>query len=656
MVPPDPSFSRLKIRRTRVKRAIPLPPHGIREPIKAMIKSFGRPVRIRMALLCAIASAFGTSPIVPLLSDAAQALEATPAAQDLELKDVSIAFGEASVSVPKLVVSGTHLSRDEILAIFAPDSKEPWPARLARLDAASLVAPELRLEQKQGSSRHVATYRDVTARGVHGGRISELTAAGATMVIEGGSQAGQGRYGRIAAGEIDLAAMARLYNEAGDAKGPFHRLFGNYAVADIAFTGEKTNFSIAQVTSKDIAGRPIPETWSGASKILAALNPDASKSATNDPIDRAKGFGTLADLLESISVGSAEANGISLKTTKGDPATFTIGRIAYAGEGQAPGMALSDIRFTGSGTNLRLVGLKLNGYSLAPTLATLRRIASKSELSENELRRLTPVIGTLTLTGLDIDLAEEPRGAETAPDNAGDPIDKGDTGPANGSLHIGIREGTLTFGPPRDGVPTAGQLNLSGLTLPSSAVAGIPGLGSLGLYGYRDLDLKLVADTVWNEESKELALREISVSGKDMGTLRINATFGGISPDVFDPDIGVSTFAMLSTNAKALDLTLENGGLFERFLDVQAKTLSLKPDELRQEYVTASVIGVPVILGNSPAAKAIGAAMGKFVSKPGTLSISAKAKNGAGLGVGDFSTAASPGAVLDKLDVNAKAE
>lgn len=635
----------------------PVPAHGIREPIIAMNQSFGRLIRIRMALLCAIASTFGTSPIgMSFLSGTAQAQDVTSAVFDLELKDVSMAFGVARVTVPKLFVSGTRLSKDQILEIFAADGKEPWPARLARLDAASFVAPELRVEQVQGSSRHIATYHDVSAKRVHGGRISEFTVAGATIAIEGGAEAGQGSYGQIRAEEVDLAAMARLYTEAGDAKGPFQRLYGSYAVADIAFTGGKTSISIAQVSSKDVSGRPIPETWGGATKVLAALHPDAPNPDANDPIDRTKAFGTLADLVESIDVGSAEAIGFSVKTMEGIPASFTIGRLAYAGDGQARGMALSDIRFAGSGTNLQIAGVKLNGYSLSPTLATLRRIASTADLSDSELRRLTPLIGTLTFSGLAVDLADEPGSDGKVADGDKDPIAKDDTGPANGSLHIGVREGTLTFGPPRDGVPIASQLNLSGLTLPSSAVAGIPGLGSLGLYGYRDLDLKLVADTVWNEESKELALREISISGKDMGTLRINATLGGIGPDVFDPDIGVSTYAMLSTNAKALDLTLENGGLFERFLDAQAKTLSLKPDELRKEYVTASVIGVPVILGNSAAAKAIGAAMGKFVSKPGTLSISAKAKNGTGLGVGDFSTAASPGAVLDKLEVNAKAE
>lgn len=183
----------------------------------------------------------------------------------------------------------------------------------------------------------------------------------------------------------------------------------------------------------------------------------------------------------------------------------------------------------------------------------------------------------------------------------------------------------------------------------------MPGLGSLGLYGYSDLDLALVADTSWDEAARELKLSEVSVSGKDMGTVRINGTLGGIGPEVFNPDVAVSSFAMLSATAKALDLTIENGGLFDRFIAAQSKVLSLKPEELKQEYVTASVFGVPAILGNSTGAKAVGAAMGQFVTKPGTLSLSLRPKNGTGIGMLEFGAAPTPAALFDRLDVNAKA-
>jgi hypothetical protein len=619
-----------------------------------------RPVLTRALLAPACAAALLAAPAAsPLLAPVA-AQEAASAVQDLVLENVALTFGETGVSAPRVAVSGTRLSKEELLAIFQGDAKESWGTRLQRLDAGSLTMPELRVERR-GEKRQVVTYRDVTARNVHGGRISELTAAGATLSVEGA--AGQpakasGSYGKIRAEEVDLTALARLYAEAGTARSGFQRLYAALAVEAIAFVDERgTTVSIARLAGRDLAGRQTPATWSGAVESLAGA--DLSQP---DPAKRARAAGLVADLAESVSVGSLEASDIAVKEVKGpDPLHFGIGRFSYTGNGAEAGVSLADIAFGSAEANGRIGRLALTGFSLEPTIATLRRLAKAAPdkpaapekpgekpaplppavdpaAQEAEWRRLTPVIGTLTLSDLNLDLPGHGADAAAKP------------------MSIGVRGGSVTFGPPKDGVPTASRLSLTGLTLPASAVESVPGLGSLGLYGYRDLDLDVIADTAWNEGTKELSFNELSLTGKDMGKLRLNATLGGIGPDVFDPDAAVSGFAMLSATAKALDLTLENGGLFDRFITAQAKTLSLKPDELRKEYVTASVIGVPVILGNSAAAKAIGAAMGKFVSKPGTLSISAKAKNGEGLGMVDVSTAPTPAAVLDKLEVNAKAE
>ena len=621
-----------------------------------------RPVLTRALLAPACAAGLLAAPVPSPFALPAAAQEAASAVQDLVIENVTLPFGETSVSAPRVAVSGTRLSKEELLAIFQGDAKENWGTRLQRLDAGSLTMPELRVERR-GDKRQVVTYRDVTARNVHGGRISELTAAGATLSVEGG--AGQpakasGSYGKIRAEEVDLTALARLYAEAGTARSGFQRLYASLAAENIAFIDERgTTVSIARITGRDLAGRQTPATWSGAVESLAGA--DLSQP---DPGKRARAAGLIADLAESVSVGSLEASDIAVKEVKGaDPLNFAIGRFAYTGNGAEAGVSLADVVFGSAEARGKIGRLGLTGFSLEPTIATLRRLAkcapdkppnpekpgekaapvpppTDPAAQEAELRRLTPVIGTLTLSDLNLDLAGQ---------NA-DPALKA------APMPIGVRGGSITFAPPKDGVPTASRLSLSGVTLPASAVESVPGLGSLGLYGYRDLDLDVIADTAWNEGTKELSFNEVSLTGKDMGRLRLNATLGGIGPDVFDPDAAVSGFAMLSATAKALDLTLENGGLFDRFITAQAKTLSLKPDELRKEYVTASVIGVPVILGNSAAAKAIGAAMGKFVSKPGTLSISAKAKNGDGLGMVDVSTAPTPAAVLDKLEVNAKAE
>lgn len=610
-----------------------------------MIESNGRPglrwatlaSLCALALLAPAASGFGVG------AGPALAQEGASAVQDVTLDDVVLPLGTTSLKARRVTVSGTRLSKGDLLAILKAEGGEPWPARLARLDAASLSIPELRVEHADGPKRQTVIYRDVVARDVRAGRIAELTSSGAAVAVEGDAQAGSGSYGRLQASEFDLPALARLYTEPGDGKGALQRLYAAFSVEDLAFTDERgTIVKLARLGGRDLAGRQTPTTWTGAMEAFGAVDLDKA-----EPAERARLTGIAADLAEAISIGSLEATGLTVQETKGDaPIQLGIGRLAYLGSGAEAGVTLADITFAGPGTRTRIGRLSLTGFSLTPTIETLRRLSANPDKLDAELRRLTPIIGTLALGDLSVELPPE------AP-KAGDPLAPRTDGAA---VHVGLRNAAMTFGPPRDGVPTASRLTLSGLTLPASAVAGVPGLGSLALYGYSDLDLSLVADTAWDEGSRELAVREVSVSGKDMGTLRVNGTLGGIGPEVFDPDSAVSGFAMLSATAKALDLTLENGGLFERFIAAQSKALSLKPEELRREYVTASVIGVPVILGNSAAAKAIGAAMGKFVAKPGTLSISAKVKNGSGLGVVDFSTAPTPAAVLDKLDVNAKAE
>lgn len=562
--------------------------------------------------------------------------EAASAVQDVTLQDVTLTLGTTVLTAPRVVVGGTRLTKDDLLALIRGGT-EPLAARLAKLDAASIVIPELRSESRVGGRVQSATYRDVSAKDVRAGRIAEASASGATAAAASGEPKGIATYGRMQMTDVDLAAMARLYGEPGDAKSPMLRIYGGFSADDMVMEAGPTTVKIARIEGREFSGRQIPSTWTSA---FAALS--RTDVAHAEPADRARLMGLFADLAEGFSVGSLQMSGLSLSQPHdGETVTVGIGRMAYG----AGATAVDDIAFSAGSTGGRLANLSFTGFSLAPTIAALRKLsAMPADPTEQDMRRMTPVLGTMALKDLSLDLPPED---EAKPDPASPP-------PA-AALHIGLRDGSLTFGPPRDGVPTKGRASLSGLTLPASAVAGIPGLGSLGAYGYRDLDLTVVADTAWNEDAKELAVSEVSVSGKDMGTVRINGTLGGIGPAVFDPDPGVSGFAMLSATAKALDLRIENGGLFERFIAAQSKSLSLKPEELTQEYVAATTFGVPAILGNSAGAKAIGAAMGQFVTKPGTLVLSAKAKNAGGVGLLEFSAAPTPGAVLDRLDVSAKA-
>ncbi|KQP48955.1 hypothetical protein ASG40_16005 [Methylobacterium sp. Leaf399] len=633
--------------------------------------------------VCLIAL-MGAGPGLHGVLSPAVAQEAASAVQDVTLQDVVLPLGGTVLTAPRLTVSGTRLSKDDVVALLKPGPGAPWPARLARLDAASLTIPELRVSYVEGGpARQGVVYRDVVAKDVRAGRIAELTASGASVSVTGGPRTGTGTYGRIEARDVDLVTLSRLYGEPGDGKGAMQRIYGVVSLSDVAYVDDRgTALRIARIEGRDMSGRQTPATWAGAFQSLTGLDLDREALDTMSPAERARLTGMAADLVDSVAIGALEATGLSLQETRDKAVDLSIARFTMG----AAGASFEDIGFSGGGARSRIGRLSLSGFSLAPTVAALRRLSAlTTPPSDDDLRRLTPTIGTLAVQNVAIDLPAETVPAEPPPAAARVPVDRVpvDRPPGLGgdlragppampapspvppspvpapvvlpAAHVGLRDATMSFGTPKDGVPTAGRLSLSGLTLPSAAVAGIPGLGSLGQYGYRDLDLDAVAESSWDEAARELKVREISVSGKEMGTLRLNGTVGGIGPEVFDADAAVSGYAWLSATAKALDLTIENTGLFERFITAQSKVLSLKPEELTQEYATASAFGVPAILGGSANAKAIGTAMAQFVAKPGRLFLSARPKNGTGLGVIDFSAAPNPGAVLDRLDVTAKA-
>jgi hypothetical protein len=114
--------------------------------------------------------------------------------------------------------------------------------------------------------------------------------------------------------------------------------------------------------------------------------------------------------------------------------------------------------------------------------------------------------------------------------------------------------------------------------------------------------------------------------------------------------------ALIGATAKTVELTVENKGLFEKMLAQQAQQKKKSPDDLRREYGMAAAVGIPALLGNGASAKTLGQAVARFITKPGRLAISAKTKDGGGLGLGDFASIGEPATILEKLDITASSE
>ncbi|AWB23473.1 hypothetical protein DA075_23380 [Methylobacterium currus] len=560
------------------------------------------------------------------------------------LDDVVLPLGPVTLKAPKLELRGTALSRDEARAILDPAGPAPWRTRLEKLSAREIVIPVLRVEQPAGGRVQVAVYHDVVARDVAAGRIGTLEAGGAVLTVEGPGPDAAGAYGRLNAREVDLAGLARLFTEPGGPDAAPIRVYGGVTAEDIALTGpDGAALRIARIDARDLVGRPTTIPW--AESVRALAEGAGQGTGRMEGPERSRLSGLAADLLDGISIGGLEIGGITFAAPGGgpkpSPIQASLARITYGTEEGAGRMKAEGLSVDAPAGRVALKGLTLSGLSLKPVLEGLRRAAA-GPLDQAELRRYAPGLGRLALENLDVDLPAQA--------SARDPL------AASGPMRFAVRSADLAMSEPRDGVPTASRLAFDGFTCAVPPGTTAPVLADLAGLGYTALDLSGTVDARWDEATREVTFRDVTFTGKDMGTARITGTIGGIGKEVFDPEPMVSSLALLGASAKSLALTLENGGLFQRFVDQQAKAQSLKPEELQREYGTAAMLGIPAVLGGSPSAKALGQAVSRFVVKPGRLSVSAAAKDPGGLGLMDFSTAPSPGKIFDRLTVNATAE
>ncbi|MBV9220727.1 MAG: hypothetical protein JO366_10700 [Methylobacteriaceae bacterium] len=172
--------------------------------------------------------------------------------------------------------------------------------------------------------------------------------------------------------------------------------------------------------------------------------------------------------------------------------------------------------------------------------------------------------------------------------------------------------------------------------------------------GYPKLDLSAKMDLAWNEAAKELRLKELSLTGADMGTVAIAGLLGNVTRDAFVGEPAAMRSADLAVLAKRAEVRIENSGLFEKVMAFAAKTTQQSPDEARQYFAKSVSRTIAERLGNGAGARSIADAVGKFIAEPKSLRISASSAQG--LGAADFKLLDDPKALLDKLDIAASAD
>jgi hypothetical protein len=569
-------------------------------------------------------------------------------ADSFSLDNVRFTSGDFTYEAKRIDFSGVTVSRGEVESLFSSASG-PLADRLMRINAKQVTSPEIKLIHKIGKQTQTTFYRNVSLNDVVQGQIAKAVIG--AMAIEASGTKGNTlfSYGQTTVSDLNAPALMRLYEtkDASDSP-PMTRIYGAFTVENLDMVDNAENISvqIARLNGRDAMARPTKDSWGGTMALLSEM---ADKDEPS-PEEETRFTTTMVDLMGAFDMGFVEATGIQFKGRSGEnPAekdkkpTGSIGRIAYTG---ATGSQPADIRMEGleagdKDGRVKIGTISLTGFSIAPTLNGLKALEGKSlqDLDHSDFRTLIPTLGTLRVSGVDIDALSK-GGKGSKPERAG----------------ITLKDFELTADKPLNGLPTNIRIEQRNLvvTLPSNNTDDL--LKEIAALGYKTFDSSFLVAATWNESANEIALKEVSVQGQDMGSLSLTGTIGNVTKDLFSADGATAAAALIGAKAKSADVVIEDRGLLGRYLANAAKEQKTTPEALRTVYASAAPFVVSSMMGNSEQAKTLGQAIGRFIAKPGKLTINAQPKNPSGFGVMDAMLASDPKEALAKLNISAKVE
>jgi hypothetical protein len=543
-------------------------------------------------------------------------------ADSFSLDNVAFTFGTTTYEAKRIEFSGVSTPRAEIEALFASASTEPMESRLRRINAKQITIPEARVKQTLGKETQTTTYRNTVLSDVSQGRIASAVIEAMAVESSGAKNKAVITGGRTTMDEVDLPAMARLYEAKADGPyTPMAKIYGSFSLENLQLVDsqEGVTFKVARIGGRDFLGRPTKDSWTGTVALMTEMSdrPDLSSE------DQARLLPAVADLIDAFQIGFMEASGIEVVSKAKDSAD----------------MRWEGFEFSDKDNRMKLDSLSLTGFSIRQTLDGLRNLQGKSfdDLDAAAARSLVPTLGTLRLSGFSIDGTTEDEGKKV-------------------KVQAALKGFELTADKPVNAIPTNLRIGLQNLTMALPSKSTDDGIKELVALGYKNIDLSLLAAATWNEGAKEITLSEVSAQGQEMGSIVIKGLIGNAGKDLFDADTAIATVALAGTKAKALDIVVDNKGLFERYMAKAAKEQKTTPEALRRTYGAAAAFVVPAMIGDSEQAQVLSQAIARFIAKPGKITVNATPKDPSGFGIAEAVVLSEPKDVLNKLNISAKAE
>lgn len=545
-----------------------------------------------------------------------------------------------SVRIPSITVEGSTASKAELEALFDPTTLATLGQRVGKLSARRIAIPLIEVTQLSPEATATTVYRDVVMTDMRDGMVASATIGAMTGNAKprDGAKVFPGfdvGLGATTLKGMDLGLSMRFLFDKAQPGEALKTALAEQNIGKITYSfGDAGTATIESVTMRDFKLRPLKTPLMDLVAMAERMKGQKNKESERMAI------GFVSDIFGAMSFGDMQMRGLQgeMKQPGNKPTVrFAMERMAMAGGADVPGrFQMQGLKF-GSGPDAVGIGeVAVDGVSLPGLMAALDRLSAAAEPSPADLdpAAFVPKVDLVRFSGVDIDVPDTKDAKQRI------------------KAKLGLFEVKMAnhIGP----IPASLAIALDKLQMDIPAATKEKGLQEILALGYKSFDLSGRYDQAWNEATKSLAINELSLRSAGMFAASAKAELINVPKEIFTLDKAVAAVAALGVNAKSLQVRLQNDSLFEKLIAKQARDARRKVEDVRAELAAGATLMVPMFLGDHPAAKAIGTALGKFVADPKTLKVTVTAK-GPGLGATDFIAVSNPMDLLKRVDIEAAA-
>ena len=224
------------------------------------------------------------------------------------------------------------------------------------------------------------------------------------------------------------------------------------------------------------------------------------------------------------------------------------------------------------------------------------------------------------------ELAMVPKGVEGATDDADSALASGTltniTVDPTQSEPFTIASMSFDQGDIVDGIATRRSFEIDDLVLSR----GDFGADSDELFDYLGVDeitVDIAGGGNWNVDNSTFEVTEARITGDEIGTFAMSASFGGVTKPTFEQMEANPMQALSPLMLSGMTIDIETGPLVDQAVELRAKTMGVSAEDLRTTALVTSK-QMLLALGESPFRANMEAALESFISgKTNSLSLSA---------------------------------